>query len=85
VKRQKSACRNADTLRTSLSRSWLSCGGRAGAPWDHKQTSSVSETICHKKRRMKSFEAIDSGDPSLLCEELGDLLLQVVFQLPDCR
>ncbi len=49
-----------------------------GCPWDREQT--------HESIRMnfieeayEACEAIDNGDTELLCEELGDVLAQVVF------
>lgn len=50
-----------------------------GCPWDREQTLAslrpyVLEEAC------EVMDAIDEGDPSHLCEELGDLLLQIVFQ-----
>ncbi len=49
-----------------------------GCPWDKVQT--------HRSIRMNFLEeayeavdAIDLDDPELLCEELGDVLMQVVF------
>ncbi len=50
-----------------------------GCPWDQEQTFAtlrkyVLEEAC------EVIDAIDSGDRAALCEELGDLLLQVVFQ-----
>ena len=49
-----------------------------GCPWDREQT--------HKSLRKylleecsEAIEAIDSDDMASLCEELGDVLLQVVF------
>jgi MazG family protein len=49
-----------------------------GCPWDREQTFAslrryVLEEAC------EVIDAIDQGDPALLEEELGDLLLQVVF------
>jgi len=52
--------------------------GPGGCPWDHKQTSSSLKPYVIEEA-YEVVEAIDSGDPALLCEELGDLLLQVVF------
>ena len=52
--------------------------GPGGCPWDHKQTSSSLKPYVIEEA-YEVVEAIDSGDPSLICEELGDLLLQVVF------
>ena len=42
-----------------------------GCPWDKVQT--------HRSIRMNFLDAIDLDDPELLCEELGDVLMQVVF------
>lgn len=49
-----------------------------GCPWDREQTEStlrryVMEEAC------EVIDAIDSGDPAAICDELGDLSLQVVF------
>ncbi len=53
--------------------------GPGGCPWDREQTLEtlrkyVLEEAC------EVIDAIDSGDRSAIREELGDLLLQVVFQ-----
>ncbi len=53
--------------------------GEKGCPWDREQTFEtlrkyVLEEAC------EVIDAIDSGDRGALREELGDLLLQVVFQ-----
>ncbi len=49
-----------------------------GCPWDIEQS---FESISHYtlEEAEEVVEAIKSGDRSALCEELGDLLLQVVF------
>jgi MazG family protein len=52
--------------------------GPDGCPWDREQTFAslrryVLEEAC------EVMDAIDKGEPSALCDELGDLLLQVVF------
>jgi len=49
-----------------------------GCPWDLEQT---HQTLARHllEEAHETLEAIDSGDPGLLREELGDLLLQVVF------
>ena len=49
-----------------------------GCPWDREQNEQslrryVLEEAC------EVIDAIDSGDPSALCDELGDLALQIVF------
>lgn len=50
-----------------------------GCPWDREQTLASLKPYCIEEA-YEVLEAIDSGDPDLHCEELGDLLLQVVFQ-----
>ena len=54
-----------------------------GCPWDHKQTLvTLKDHLVEESHEV--LDAIDSGDRSKLCEELGDLLLQVVFQAQIC-
>lgn len=49
-----------------------------GCPWDAKQThESLVEYLIEES--YETVEAIDAGDNAALREELGDLLLQVVF------
>ena len=49
-----------------------------GCPWDAEQNhESIRESLIEETYEV--IEAIDNGDRALLCEELGDLLLQVVF------
>ncbi len=52
--------------------------GDGGCPWDREQTH-LSLKSCVIEETYEVVEAIDSGRPDKLCEELGDLLLQVVF------
>lgn len=49
-----------------------------GCSWDRRQT---PESLRHYvlEEAHEVVEAIDLGDPAALCEELGDLLFQVVF------
>ncbi|HEX7713941.1 MAG TPA: MazG family protein, partial [Bacillota bacterium] len=49
-----------------------------GCPWDRDQTHQSLKT-CAVEETYEVLEAIDSGNPDKLREELGDLLLQVVF------
>ncbi|HEX8909674.1 MAG TPA: nucleoside triphosphate pyrophosphohydrolase [Anaeromyxobacteraceae bacterium] len=50
-----------------------------GCPWDREQTmSSLRPYLLEETYEV--LEAIDAGDPREHCEELGDLLLQIVFQ-----
>lgn len=49
-----------------------------GCPWDRKQThESLRQYLLEEAHEV--LEAIDSGDPDALAEELGDVLLQVVL------
>ena len=49
-----------------------------GCPWDRKQThESLKE--CLVEETGEGLEAIDKKDDANLCEELGDVLLQVVM------
>jgi tetrapyrrole methylase family protein/MazG family protein len=49
-----------------------------GCPWDAEQThKSLESTLIEEAYEV--FDAIEREDPDSLCEELGDLLLQVVF------
>jgi tetrapyrrole methylase family protein/MazG family protein len=49
-----------------------------GCPWDREQThASLRRYVIEETYEV--VEAIDADDPDKLCEELGDLLLQVVF------
>lgn len=50
-----------------------------GCPWDREQTSR-SVSTCMKEECAEVLEAIDLNDQELLCEELGDLLMNIVFQ-----
>ena len=49
-----------------------------GCPWDLKQTHQTLRRYVLEEA-YEVAEAIDRGDPEHLCDELGDLLLQVVF------
>lgn len=50
-----------------------------GCPWDREQThSSLKSTLLEET--YETIEAIDTGDPSKLKEELGDLLLNIMLQ-----
>src|SRR5215470_7738768 len=49
-----------------------------GCPWDREQShESIRKYVIEEAYEVA--EAIDGGDPQELCNELGDLLLQVVF------
>lgn len=49
-----------------------------GCPWDREQThASIRRNFLEET--CEAVEAIDNGDSAALCEELGDVLMQVVF------
>jgi tetrapyrrole methylase family protein / MazG family protein len=51
---------------------------RACCPWDREQThESLLPYLVEEAHEV--VESVDEGDPKKLCEELGDLLLQIVF------
>lgn len=57
--------------------------GPDGCPWDRKQTiESLKSSLIEETYEL--VDAMESGDREDLCEELGDLLLQVVFQAQIC-
>ncbi|MBU0679364.1 MAG: nucleoside triphosphate pyrophosphohydrolase [Verrucomicrobia bacterium] len=57
--------------------------GEGGCPWDREQTlESLKQYLVEETYEV--IDAIDSGDRSTLEEELGDLLLQIVFQSQIC-
>lgn len=50
-----------------------------GCPWDAEQTpESLAPYILEEA--CETIEAIETGSPEMIADELGDLLLQVVFQ-----
>jgi tetrapyrrole methylase family protein / MazG family protein len=53
--------------------------GPGGCPWDREQTLRTLRPYVLEET-YEVLEAIDAGDPREHCEELGDLLLQIVFQ-----
>lgn len=53
--------------------------GPKGCPWDREQTlETLRQYVIEEAHEV--VDAIDRGKPEMLREELGDLLLQVVFQ-----
>jgi len=52
--------------------------GPGGCPWDQRQGFEELKAYLIDEA-YEVLQAIDSGDRSLLCEELGDLLFQIVF------
>ena len=55
-----------------------------GCPWDREQTLDTLKRYLVEET-YEVIDAIDGGDRALLKEELGDLLLQVVFQSQLCE
>lgn len=54
-----------------------------GCPWDREQTlESLKKYLVEEC--YEELDAVDSGDPARIREELGDLLLQIVFQAQIC-
>jgi MazG family protein len=52
---------------------------RVSCPWDAKQTpESLAPYLLEEC--YEALEALEGGEPAALCDELGDVLLQVVFQ-----
>jgi tetrapyrrole methylase family protein/MazG family protein len=51
---------------------------RLGCPWDREQTHRTLVPYLIEET-YEVVEAVESGDLDALCEELGDLLLQIVF------
>ena len=52
--------------------------GEGGCPWDREQDhKSIRQNLLEEA--YETAEAIDLDNPAMLCEELGDVLLQVVF------
>ena len=55
-----------------------------GCPWDREQThNSLKRNLLEESYEV--MEAIDSGDPEILSEELGDLIVQVAFHADIAR
>ncbi len=80
VLKDKDAEQLFGTLLTVMSR----LRGPEGCPWDKKQTHQTLEA-CLLEEAYEVLAAIDRGDPRHLSEELGDLLLQVVFHAQIAR
>jgi len=58
--------------------------GEDGCPWDREQTLETLKPHLIEES-YEVLDAIDSGDRTKLAEELGDVLLQVVFQSQLCK
>ena len=51
-----------------------------GCPWDREQTH-ASNRRNFLEEAYEAAEAFDRDDPELMCEELGDMLMQVLFNI----
>ena len=51
-----------------------------GCPWDREQTH-VSNRRNFLEEAYEAAEAFDRDDPDAMCEELGDMLMQVLFNI----
>lgn len=51
-----------------------------GCPWDRAQTH-LSDRRNFLEEAYEAAEAFDRDDPALMCEELGDILMQVLFNI----
>jgi len=58
--------------------------GEGGCPWDREQTRDSLRPFLIEEA-YEVLEALDSGDPARILEELGDLLFQVVFHAEIAR
>lgn len=52
--------------------------GPGGCPWDREQTRETLKPMLIEEA-YEVLEALDHEDPDELCEELGDLLFQIIF------
>lgn len=52
--------------------------GEGGCPWDREQTYETIKNFLIEET-YETVEAIEDGDPKALCDELGDVLLQIIF------
>ncbi len=53
--------------------------GEGGCPWDKDQTS-VGLRRSMMEECFEAIDAITSGEPAHVCEELGDVFFNVIFQ-----
>ena len=63
----------------TLCRTMAKLRAPGGCPWDAEQSFASLKPYLIEEA-YETLEAIESGDPKAHCDELGDLLLQVVFQ-----
>ncbi|MCP3964855.1 MAG: nucleoside triphosphate pyrophosphohydrolase [Lentisphaerae bacterium] len=67
-----------DSTADSLVRVMQRLRSPGGCPWDRKQThESLKQYLSEECAEL--LDAVDDGDPKAICEELGDVLMNVVF------
>jgi tetrapyrrole methylase family protein / MazG family protein len=69
---------NAEEKFTELLNVMARLRSETGCPWDKEQTH-LSLKPCLLEETYELLDALDEGDPEKLKEELGDVLLQVIF------
>ncbi|RPI01765.1 MAG: hypothetical protein EHM71_16025, partial [Zetaproteobacteria bacterium] len=75
---RRTVTESANELFGKLVRIMARLRGENGCPWDRQQThESIKPYLVEETYEV--LEAIDEGDAGKLCEELGDVMLQVVF------
>lgn len=67
-------CKNIE----ALTRLIATLRGKNGCPWDQKQTPRTM-MIYLVEEVYELFEAVESGNTEAICEELGDVLFQILF------
>ena len=77
-RRQKSARRPTGKLFEGLVALQARLRAPAGCPWDREQTHQTLKTYLIEEA-YEGLDALEHGDTSDLTEELGDLLLQILF------
>ena len=78
ITRRKSAAQNAGVWFAKLVELQARLRAPKGCPWDSEQTHLTLRTYLIEEA-YEVLEALESGDDAKFAEELGDLLLQVVF------
>src|SRR5258708_17415534 len=76
--RQKSAGRQTGKLFEDLVALQARLRAPGGCPWDREQTHQTLKTYLIEEA-YEVLDALDHGGPNELTEELGDLLLQILF------
>src|SRR4030065_558093 len=85
TKKNKTTARNIEKSKAARKRNVIGLldimarlRGPSGCPWDKEQTGHTLKKFLIEEA-YETLEAIETGTPEALKEELGDLLLQIVF------